>query len=521
MAESQLVCMDEGHVNEKVPETSPAFYYSEEQRAALEQLLRNGDGAFKTRLREDHVKDFLSAREVAFFRKTFREYDTDSDCESGEHERAKETPSADSGVHSTYWPEMSDTEVPSLDIGWPAGRGAYKGVTRVSVYSHPPKESGPHIKQVVRGLIQEAHKVVAIVMDLLTDLQILQDLLDAAARRGVAVYAVLEAGGVPHFLDMCSRLQINAMHLRNLRVRLVSGSGMALSFGKLPGTLCSKYMLVDGEKVLFGSYSFTWSSSRVDRNTVTVMSGQIVDSFDTDFRELYAVSEEVDLYGEFNVTKPPIAAPIRKPKVERIQPLAVSMSRFQVSVGDSRQADLKVPAHKYHNPKYSLVFGKGAALTGSLQDLSTPRDPLGGGQNARNGPQNHAGRAPPQSPSSPAGEDDGDGASKKNQLFSAKKQRSSFRSFLKSRGGTETLQEGVVTPQVATPTRKVSETSGVAGDEAEDSFEIIEIRAPMNSKTKKPSKLLPRSVSLQTINTGDEDGSKGRWRHQKKNCIQS
>lgn len=57
-------------------------------------------------------------------------------------------------------------------------------------------------------------QVLAIVMDLLTDLQILQDLLDAAARRGVAVYAVLEARGVPHFLDMSSRLQISAMHLR-------------------------------------------------------------------------------------------------------------------------------------------------------------------------------------------------------------------------------------------------------------------------------------------------------------------
>lgn len=51
-------------------------------------------------------------------------------------------------------------------------------------------------------------------MDLLTDLQILQDLLDASSRRGVAVYAVLEARGVPHFLDMCGRLQINAVHLR-------------------------------------------------------------------------------------------------------------------------------------------------------------------------------------------------------------------------------------------------------------------------------------------------------------------
>lgn len=59
-----------------------------------------------------------------------------------------------------------------------------------------------------------APQAVAIVMDLLTDLQILQDLLDASSRRGVAVYTVLEARGVPHFLDMCTRLQINAVHLR-------------------------------------------------------------------------------------------------------------------------------------------------------------------------------------------------------------------------------------------------------------------------------------------------------------------
>lgn len=51
-------------------------------------------------------------------------------------------------------------------------------------------------------------------MDVLTDLQIIQDLLDASSRRGVAVYAVLEVRAVPHFLDMCSRLQINASHLR-------------------------------------------------------------------------------------------------------------------------------------------------------------------------------------------------------------------------------------------------------------------------------------------------------------------
>ncbi|XP_045895873.1 protein FAM83F isoform X1 [Micropterus dolomieu] len=535
MAESQLVCMDDEHVNEKVPESRPEFYYSEEQRAALEQLLRNGDGAFKMRLKEDNIKDFLSAREVKVIRKTFHEYDTDSDSESGEHEKSKESSSADSGVHSTYWPQMSDTEVPSLDIGWPGSSGLYKGVTRVSVYTHPPKEPGPHIKEVVRRLIQEAHKVVAIVMDLLTDLQILQDLLDASSRRGVAVYAVLEASGVPHFLDMCARLQINAVHLRNLRVRMVKGAGLALSFGKLPGSLCSKYMLVDGEKVMFGSYSFTWSSSRMDRNMITVMSGQTVDFFDNDFRELYAVSEQVDLYREFNITKPPIPVPITKPKVEEIRHVPVSMSRFQVSVGDSRQIDLKVPAHKYHNPKYSLVFGNSRGLTGSLQDLSTPSDSLVGGLNHRNGLQNgilrangnsgeKVDRVSSQSPGPPAEEDDEDGKGglKKNLAAGAKKQRSSFRHFLKGRGNhsTDTIQEGVVTPQSPAPTCK--ETHAVAGTELEDSFEIIEKPGPPKSKTKRPSKILQRSMSLQTINTGDEDaGSKSRRRHQKKNCIQS
>ncbi|XP_033500334.1 protein FAM83F [Epinephelus lanceolatus] len=538
MAESQLVCMDDEHVNEKIPETKPEFYYSEEQRAALEQLLKNGDGAFKMRLKEDNIKDFLSAKEVRCIRKTFQEYDTDSDGESGEHEKSKESSSADSGVHSTYWPQMSDTEVPSLDIGWPGSSGVYKGVTRVSVYSHPPKEPGPHIKEVVRRLIQEAHKVVAIVMDLLTDLQILQDLLDASSRRGVAVYTLLEARGVPHFLDMCTRLQINAVHLRNLRVRMVRGSGLALSFGKLPGSLCSKYMLVDGEKVMFGSYSFTWSSSRMDRNTITVMTGQIVDSFDNDFRELYAISEQVDLYKEFNITKPPIAMPIRKPKVEKIQPLPISTSRFQVSVGDSRQADLRVPAHKYHNPKYSLVFGNRMGLTGSLQDLSTMNtmnDSLTGGLHHGNGLQNnilHASRnsrevlerVPPQSPASPAEEEDGKGGLKKNQVAAVKKQRSSFRHFLKGRGAnhtTETIQEDVVTPQSPFSPTKVPETNGVAGNEVEDSFEIIDKPGPLKTKTKKPSKVIQRSMSLQTINTADEDGSKSRRRHQKKNCIQS
>lgn len=160
MAESQLMCMEDGHLGAKVPESKPEFYYSEEQRAAIEELLKNGDSAFKTRLKADNLKDFLSAREVKVLVNTLKLYDRDSDGGGSKatSEQGAAGTSADSGVHSTYWPQMSDTEVPPLDIGWPGG-GFFKGVTRVAVHTHPPKDNGPHIKEVVRRLIQEASKV--------------------------------------------------------------------------------------------------------------------------------------------------------------------------------------------------------------------------------------------------------------------------------------------------------------------------------------------------------------------------
>ncbi|XP_015229504.1 PREDICTED: protein FAM83F [Cyprinodon variegatus] len=374
MAESQLMVMEDGHIGAKVPENKPEFYYSEEQRCAIEELLKNGDGAFKTRLKEDKAKDFLSAREVKVLQSTFKQYDSDSSNSKTAASRSEQGASggtdADSGVHSTYWPQMSDTEVPSLDIGWPSG-GLFKGVTRVAVHTHPPKDNGPHIKEVVRRLIQEASKVIAIVMDMLTDIHILQDLMDAASRRSVPVYIVLDEQAVAHFLDVCSRLQIGAQQLRYIRVRMLQGVGFSLSFGKLPGSLCSKYMLVDGDKVAFGSFSFSWSASRMDRNMITVMTGQVVDFFDRDFRELYAISDKVDLYKEFHVSPPAskVAATIRSKSEPKRPPLPATTSRFQVSLGDSQNPEIQVPAHKYYNPKYSLLFGGPPRPARSLQDL--------------------------------------------------------------------------------------------------------------------------------------------------------
>ena len=161
MAESQLMCMEDGQIHRAVPETQPEFYYSEAQRAAVEELLKNGDGAFKVRLKEDKTNDFLSAREIKYLRSNFKDKSLENaDAQSAASPPKAEGSSGDSGVHSTYWPQMSDTDVPPLDIGWPSG-GFFRGVTRVAVHTHPPKDNGPHIKEVVRRMIQEATKVQA------------------------------------------------------------------------------------------------------------------------------------------------------------------------------------------------------------------------------------------------------------------------------------------------------------------------------------------------------------------------
>ncbi|XP_068565528.1 protein FAM83F-like [Cebidichthys violaceus] len=525
MAESQLKCMEDGHIGVKVPESKPEFYYSEEQRAAVEELLKNGDGAFKTRLKEDNMKDFLSAREVKLVVSSFRTYDVDhgdsgggkakpsgSEPEGGAAAAAAGT-DADSGVHSTYWPQMSDTEVPPLDIGWPGG-GFFRGVTRVSVHTHPPKEDGPHIKEVVRRLIQEASKVIAIVMDMLTDVQILQDLMDAACRRSVPVYILLDHKGVPHFLDICSRMQIGSQHLRNIRTRTLEGTGFGLSFGRLPGSLCNKYMLVDGDKVVFGSYSFSWCTSRMDRNMITVMTGQVVDFFDRDFRELYAVSEKLDLYKEFHVSPPAAKAAIRS-KVGTIRPpLPATTSRFQVSLGDSRKADIQVPAHKYYNPKYSLVFGNTPRPPGSLQEPGPTR-----GSALAEVPEEMDPGKPRVATSekldrlSPLpSEDPRESLKKPNKVTQDKKGRTGWiQKLSRKKPSSKEILDNLGTGSAQPSPRETNRT-----DENEDNFEVS-VKSPPKWRSKKPSKLGRRTESEQAINTAqDNEGVQGR--RQAKQC---
>lgn len=96
--------------------------------------------------------------------------------------------------------------------------------------------------------------------------------------------------------------------------------------------------------------SFTWMSSRLDRNLITVVTGQAVDAFDRLFRLLYVTSSSVDLRAV--ATEP-------EPEPEPLpQPAALVLPSAAL-------------ARKLHNPKYALVA---VASPSPSADHSSPKE---------------------------------------------------------------------------------------------------------------------------------------------------
>ncbi|KAF7662669.1 hypothetical protein LDENG_00230240 [Lucifuga dentata] len=356
MALSQIQCLDNQHVNWRVSESKPEFFYSEDQRLAIEILIAKGRDAFTKYIRENDVREFLSDPELERLARTAEPYRP-----GHEHQQKLEaagpgnlTPASvddggDGAVSLQYWPDRSEASVAELDLGWPEAI-SYRGVTRVSVYTQPPAEGHTHIKEVVRKSIASAQRVIAVVMDVFTDVDIFRDLLDAAYKRRTPVYIIIDIGAVPCFLSMCGRADMHRGHLKNLRVRCCGGVEFyTRSAQKVRGFLSQKFLLADGDRAISGSYSFTWSSSRLDRNLITVITGQAVETFDLQFRDLYLMSRSVSLskvpMGEEPIPDPlPQAAPA---------PLSAAVAR------------------KLINPKYALVAtGTHASLTSSDQNSS-------------------------------------------------------------------------------------------------------------------------------------------------------
>lgn len=175
MAFSQVQCLDDSHVNWRSSESKPEFFYSEEQRLALEALVARGREAFYEVLKRENIRDFLSELELKRILETIEVYDPGSqdlrgdvrsrgpeDDGVGDSEEASraggDATQAEPPPSLEYWPQKSDRSIPQLDLGWP-DTIAYRGVTRASVYMQPPIDGQAHIKEVVRKMISQAQKV--------------------------------------------------------------------------------------------------------------------------------------------------------------------------------------------------------------------------------------------------------------------------------------------------------------------------------------------------------------------------
>ncbi|KAG5832424.1 hypothetical protein ANANG_G00291020 [Anguilla anguilla] len=344
MALSQVECLDDNHENLPLEDSKPEFLYSEDQRLALEALIHGGRKAFQEYIQDHSVRQFLSEPEQNQLTGAAVAHQPES-----EEEGAKN--GEDVAGSLQYWPDRSDCSIPEFDIGWP-DRVSYRGVTRVSVYTQPPMDGKTHIKEIVRKTITLAQKVIAVVMDLFTDVDIFQDLLDASFRRRVAVYIILEATGIPYFLSMCKKAAMHQGHLKNLRVRTAGGTVLHThSHRKVCGQLSQKFMFVDGDRAVTGSYSYTWMASRLDRNLVTVLTGEAVETFDRQFRELYLLSEGVSL-SEIGLEA--------EPEPQLASQLAVPSTPSPTT------------ARKDMNPKYALLSTstKGSTNSSGVQNVS-------------------------------------------------------------------------------------------------------------------------------------------------------
>uniref|UniRef100_A0A8B9IZ44 Family with sequence similarity 83 member G n=1 Tax=Amazona collaria TaxID=241587 RepID=A0A8B9IZ44_9PSIT len=345
MAFSQVQCLDDSHVNWRSSESKPEFFYSEEQRLALEALASRGPDAFYEVLKKENIRDFLSELELKKILDTLETYDPGSEYiprhssstgeSDGDHNSQGDE--QDMAPSLEYWPQRSDRSIPQLDLGWPETI-AYRGVTRATVYMQPPIEGQAHIKEVVRKMICQAQKVIAVVMDMFTDVDIFKDLLDAGFKRKVGVYIILDETNVKHFLQMCERAQMHAGHLK---VRVAQRGPLFLrSHYDCQGWAEAGYLPASSDFAMCFCSSFTWSAARTDRNVITVLSGQVVEAFDKQFQELYLMSKGVSLKS-ISMGDEPEPEPVTLPSVVPVTPANAVVK-------------------KLINPKYALVKAKSA-----------------------------------------------------------------------------------------------------------------------------------------------------------------
>ncbi|KAG8444916.1 hypothetical protein GDO86_009899 [Hymenochirus boettgeri] len=265
------------------PENWLEPHYRECYRIAIDALLEGGIELYQDFLQKEKASEFLAEEELNYITNHIQKPPESPNDSQGDV-------SDDASSSGTYWPLESDVEAPNLDLGWPYVTPGHVGNTDINLYFHPPRGHIFTIKEMVRKMIKEARQVIAIVMDMFTDVDIFRELMEASSR-GVPIYLLLDDLNFQHFLKMTEKQGVQVQRHRNLRVRTVKGQDyFSKSGAKFSGKMDQKFLLVDCEKVMYGTYSFMWSYEKIHLSMVQVITGKLVESFDEEFRTLYARS---------------------------------------------------------------------------------------------------------------------------------------------------------------------------------------------------------------------------------------
>lgn len=259
-------------------------HYREEYRLAIDALVEGTLEGYYEFLQKADVVDFLSTPEIQHIMGSVQGPQLIG------HSEQLFLESGGDGSSDTYWPIHSDQDVPDLDLGWPHLQ-LFSVPTEVTTLVNPPEPGMPSIKEQARRLIKNAQQVIAIAMDMFTDVDIFADVLNAATRN-VAVYILLDELNAHHFVSMVSNCRVNLQSIQFLRVRTVSGSSYKCRSGKsFKGQMMDRFLLTDCRAVLSGNYSFMWSFEKLHRCMAHLFFGQLVTTFDEEFRILYAHSQ--------------------------------------------------------------------------------------------------------------------------------------------------------------------------------------------------------------------------------------
>ncbi|XP_072532919.1 protein FAM83B [Salminus brasiliensis] len=265
------------------PEDYVQPHYKESYRLAIDSLVSGGKHVYQEFIKAEKIVSFLSEDEMHFITQNAEQLPVSIELEE------PDLPANEEVSTGTYWPTHSDAPPPDLELGWPEVIHS-RLQTNIDLLYHPPRLNSPTIKEVVRKHIQDARQVIAIAMDVFTDVDIFKEVVDASVR-GVPVYILLNHNQFKCFLTMAENHDIQIQKLRNMRVRTVKGQEyLCRSGAKFHGAMVQKFLLVDCQTVFFGSYSFMWSYEKIHLSMVQVITGRLVESYDEEFRTLYARS---------------------------------------------------------------------------------------------------------------------------------------------------------------------------------------------------------------------------------------